>query len=341
MSRIIVIDTAAFAAEQPDYYPFSEGFSAMFLLPYQTTPCQAYVLSGIVTALQHAAIDGQLTAARTGKNVPIEGLFEVPPYVKAVAPFGHPLLIDVNGRQMMVLDTRAFVRYDAVNHRTVVTTPSEYEFLLLRGRLSELWRHGQVVRDLFALNNIVPLVYSRLLAESIVRRLALNPMDQQGLMILSCYYYFCQFQNTERLMENQVVRMATKIATITRINAQTVLETLDKLKLEDGSYKAIGNIDDFVKTLQSVLTSPRLQLLNVGLLYASIGGVWFGANARENVAISLEYPPYFIALAYAALTDRSYHGALFTKLVEQCNRHNAGTDFVRSLANLLEMMTHA
>ena len=88
-------------------------------------------------------------------------------------------------------------------------------------------------------------------------------------------------------------------------------------------------------------TSPRLASLNAGFLVTAIGGVWFGANARENVAVSLEYPPLFITLVYKALMDRSYHSTMLSRFVEISNRRDAGKDFTRNLANFLEMTAHA
>lgn len=162
----------------------------MFKFPYETTSTASHVLSGTVSALQHAAVEGQLVAARTGKGVPIEGLYVVPPYLKQVPPFAHPLQIEVSGRQMMVLDARAFTREDRMNNNELkVTNPNEYELLLLRGRLAMGWL--DYAADMQSLGVIVPQVYARLISEAIVRRLGLGPMDQQYLAILTTYYYSC------------------------------------------------------------------------------------------------------------------------------------------------------
>jgi hypothetical protein len=312
----------------------------MFLLPYQTTPCSAYVLTGIVSALQHAAIDGQLVAAQTGKNVPIEGLFVVPPYVKAVAPFAHPLRIEVSGKSMLVLDARAFTREDRINDQLRITNPNEYEFLTLRGRLTQAWTQGYE-SDLQSVGVIVPQVYTRLISEGIVRRLGLNPMDQQYLAVVTAFYYACLFTDEASLQEHDVAKYAARISRITNINTIAVLQILDQLKGEDQELRVLSNIESLVEAIRKVGSSPRLEALNAGLLIQAVGGVWFGANAREMVAVSLEYPPYFIALIYMALTDRTFHGAPLSKLVEQLNKRDAGKDFVRNLANFLEMTSHA
>ena len=312
----------------------------MFLLPYQTTPCAAYVLTGIVSALQHAAIDGQLVAAQTGKNVPIEGLFVVPPYVKSVAPFAHPLHIEVSGKPMLVIDARAFTREDRINDQLRIANPNEYEFLVLRGRLTHAWLNGYA-SDLQSVGLIVPQVYTRLISEAIVRRLGLNPMDQQYLAVIVAYYYACLFTDENSLQENDVAKYAARISRITNINTVTVLQILDQLKGTDHELRVLTDITSLVEAIRTVGSSPRLEALNAGLLVQAVGGVWFGASAREIVAVGLEYPPNFIALIYMALTDRTFHGAPLTKLVEACNKRDAGKDFVRNLANFLEMTSHA
>lgn len=312
----------------------------MFQLPYQTTPCTGYVLTGIVAALQHAAIDGQLVAAHTGKNVPVEGLFVVPPYLKSAAPFAHPIRIEASGKPLLVLDARAFTREDRVNTELRITNPNEYEFLVLRGRLVQAWLDGYAA-DLQSVGLIVPQTYTRLISEAIVRRLGLSAMDQQYLAALTAFYYACQFTDQQTLDETETAKYAARISRITNINTVAVLQILDQLKGNDPHLRVLTNLDSFIGAIRTVGSSPRLEALNVGLLVQAVGGVWFGASAREIVAVSLEYPPYFIALIYAALTDRTFHGAPLSKLVEQLNKRDAGKDFVRNLANFLEMTSHA
>lgn len=315
----------------------------MFNYPYDTTAGSAYVLKDIVSALQHAAIDGQLLTAHTGKNIPIEGLFEVPPYLKSVGQFAHPLAFERGGKTQIAIDTRPFTRLDRDGHTVHTSAPSDRAFAILRGRLTQAWTQHRYA-DMAVLGDIAPTVFFRLLSEGIVRRLGLSPMDQQGLVVLACYFYFGQFEQRTELTERDVLKFAQRISRLSAINVERVLQVLDGLIVEtdDGpkTYPVLQNLDAFVKACQKTSSNPRMQTLNTGLLMASVVGGWYGPAAREVMAIGLEYPPIWIALVYTALQDRSFNGAQFTKLVQQCDKRDMGKQFAFNVAAFLEVTAH-
>lgn len=319
----------------------------MFNYPYQTRPCEKHLLGEIVTSLQQAFINGELVEVKSSKDIQIEGLYQVPPYLKSIPHFGHPIEIKTSDRTIIVIDTRAFTRADRNNNTLKIAIPGEYEQLSLYGRLTIAWNNG-LQSDMSALGDIVPRVFTNLMSQNIVRRLGLNPQDQQYLSVLSAYYYFCLCQSQMTLNEHELLRMATRIARATNINGTDVLRILSQLNPDRGNdTPTIVNIEQFVNAIKLVGASPRLDSLNIGLLYSAIGTAWFGANASEYVAVSLEYPPLFITLIYRALVDRSYHNATLTRFVELSNRRDAGNEFTRNLVNFLEhnqstgVMTHA
>jgi hypothetical protein len=313
----------------------------MFNLPYETRAASGHVLGDVVSALQQAFINNELAVVRSSKDVPIEGLYQVPPYLKAIPPFGHPIQIQTSDKTILVIDTRAFTREDRANNALKVTIPGEYEQLYLYGRLTQAWLNNHQ-SDLSAVGEIVPRVFANLISQNIVRRLGLNPQDQQALTVVSTYYYFCLFMHDQSIAEQQLLKVAARISQVTSITGTDVLRILKYFDADaSGQYKVLQNLEDFVEGLKGTGTSPRLSTLNVGFVITAIGGVWFGANARENVAVSLEYPPLFITLVYKALMDRSYHGTMLSRFVEISNRRDAGKDFTRNLANFLEMTAHA
>lgn len=319
----------------------------MFNYPYQTRPCEKHPIGDIVTGLQEAFINGDLVEVKTNKDRPIEGLYQVPPYLKSIPHFGHPMWVKTSDRTIVVIDTRAFTRADRSDNSLKVAIPGEYDQLSMYGRLSMAWNQD-MYSDLCSISDLVPRVFMNLISQNIVRRLGLNPQDQQYLSVLSTYYYFCLCQQQDKLNEQELLRMATRISRVTSISGQDVLRVLSQLNPHQNNETAvIANIEQFVDAIKQVGDSARLNSLNVGLLYSAIGTAWFGANAAEYVAASLEYPPLFITLVYRALVDRGYRNTTLSRFVELSNKRDMGSEFIRNLSNFLEntapsgVMAHA
>lgn len=307
----------------------------MFQTPYDTTPCDSYdqALIQIRRALGQAMTNNELVIANTLEGEACDGLWMVPPYLKSVPQFGHPLMLEHFGKRYVVIDARPFIRQSQTGEIKVASS-TEYRFLLTRGLLMQAWLAGEQA-DMVNVGDIAPKVFSRFLSEGIVRRLGLSPSDQLRLTVLSAFFYFCQFSPQLAYGEDDQVKLAQRISRLTTINVERVLEVFHIL-VDEETLPAIGNMSDYCEAARRVCESPRLQSLDLRLLYATVGGGWFGANARENVAVALEYPPTFLAMVYMALTDRSYHKAFFTQLVEQVDRSGLGKTFVMRLTTFLE-----
>lgn len=304
----------------------------MFKFPYETTPCSSYNLADIRKALQHAMVEGTLAPATTLKGNPVEGLLAVPPMVKSVAGFNHPLSFDHFGKTELAIDTRPFVSQKTTGEMRIAN-PTEYQFLVVRGALTAAWAAGDNA-ELAQLGDLPTRVFSRLLSEGIVRRLNLNPGDQMKLAALAGYWHLCSYIPEDNLEHDMLIKMASKVARATQISVERVLEVLEGLG--DGTnFPVIRDVKMFCDSAFRAVESTRLEHLNTGLLYAIVGGCWFGAAAREIVAVALEYPPTFLAMLYMALTDRSYHSAFFTKLVQNCDRNGMGDDFKKRLIHFL------
>lgn len=303
----------------------------MFMHPYETTPCSSYVLKDIVSALQHALANGELRPAKTLKNHVVEDIYEVPPYGKAVPPFSHPISFSHHKGTAWALDTRAFVRELRTGDQKIVN-PTEYQFLLLRGMMTKRWAEGES-SEFLSVADLPARVFIRLLSEGIVRRLGLSPMDQQTLVVVTGFYFFSTFYPEVKFEEDELLKIATRITRLTAVPVTRVLEILDPLPKPKDVY-------DYCNLLKTAVGSSRLDKFTPGLLYAIVGGCWYGAAAREVVAVSLEYPPTFFAMLYMALTDRSYRTAYFTKMVISVDKGGAGKSFLTAMTRYLEADTH-
>jgi hypothetical protein len=310
----------------------------MFNEVYETTPCKGYKESQqtIKSALQRELIDDTLGYAQTPiKGIEVNGIYTVPNAIKTstVGVFQHPVVVKrVSGDEVIVVDTRAFtgVRTDKA---TSITGLTEYNFLVLRARLQQAWMQGKRY-ELSTCGVIVIQAFCRWVSEAITRRLNMTPQDQMKLAITTGIYYLELFQPPGELDESAKLKIATQVARACYVQVSVVLEVYDQLnRLED--------INAFVAALKVVVPNERTELLTTGLLYSILGGSWFGNNAREVVAVALEYPPVFIAMIYTSLVDRSYRRSFLAELVENLDRRGQpGKDFMASLTALLDIPHH-
>jgi len=309
----------------------------MFLTPYQTTACSSYVVKGIQTALQRAEIHGDLAPAVTLKGTTLKGVYIVPPYVKDIPPFSMPLEFDGQNGLSVAVDVRGLTKATGETNFKVVAG-GEYEGAIIRAALTLAWMNGAAA-DMRRWNDISAKVFIRLLSESLSRRLNLGPYEQQALTVVTGLFYFSNFipndhiGRNDSLSQDEKEKVIVAVARLTRISPQTVAGFLA------GDVPMIYSLDSYCDALRFVVKSPRLERVDAALIMTLMGGLWFGGNARQLVAVALEYPPVWLAMIYQALTDRSFHGAQLTKMVETENRNNAGAQFMRDVGSYLEILS--
>lgn len=302
----------------------------MFTFPYETTPCAQYVLDDVRKQLQRAMIDGHLQPMTLDNGKVVPHVYQVPPAASDVPGFSQPIQVTaVGGKSFIACDPRAFVR-QGLDGVMKVTSHAEYQVLRVRTLLTYSWSKGHA-EELIGLSDLPLQAYSRWVSEAIVRRLGLSPAEQMQLTMLAAYFYLCQHVSGEPLSEREKTAWAARIARVTRVAADVVFRMLDEVPM-------MANVIDFTAACSSFVQSARLERFNAGLLYSMLGGSWFGANAKEIVAVAIEYPPTFLSLLYGSVVDRSFRNTGFTRLVEQMNRNNAHRLFQVALVSHMESL---
>lgn len=303
----------------------------MFTHSYQTTPCSAYKLDKIELEIRKGMIDGSLvmpeSVASVFKESTLTDLYAVTATNDNIPPFAHPVVIAEGDSGYIVLDLRGSTKTDRVGNVTVGAR-SDLKFLLLRGALQRSWLNLGPA-DLLSLGSFPVTVYVRWLSENISRRMSLDPASQLVVTVVSGYFYLLSFKEDKSLTENDRIKLASQIARATHIPADKCIDIVATLPV-------MHNVHDYIAGMIEAVQSVRLAKFNAGLLYSIIGGGWFGANAREVLAVAVEHPPTFLALVYSALNDRSYHRSLFAKTVQAADKNELGKNFTYNLARLPE-----
>lgn len=304
----------------------------MFTYPYQTTVLSGVVMKAVVAELAAAAIRQDLIPVTTPEGEKVPGLYEVPASLKDIRPFYHPVMVTPPTRDLsiVVIDTRAFTRQSQTEGQ-VITNPAEYNLARMRGILTQIWNaYGRGPTDFLALGDLPAKVFTTTLTNAIVRRFGLSMSEWQTLSILIAFYYYSLFIREPQEMRDQaLLNMVRRINRVTRVNSEVVLRQLE------GKH-TLTDIRSLCEFIAQEMPSSRLAELKPGIMVTLVGGIWYGAQAREIVAVSMEYPPYFLAMCYIAATDRGYNKSYLGKeAIAAGQRDNALESFVRALNNLV------
>jgi len=292
-----------------------------FRTAYDTLACNGFVLDKLNEGIKRAIINQRYSYPEVGNNqrtLVIDSLDES----VTIPAFIHPVMEKVmNGQEMAIVDCRPFVRFEARNGATSVKNVTEYLTTVRYGDLTSAWVGGKR-RQMRDISPAATSVFASWISENISRRFALTPREQLDLAILAALYYQGLFSDTgdnEEMTEREYNGLVATVARAVRVQATEVFEFVDRLQLS----LPISGISDFCGLAYEVTGSIRLKDFNPGVMFAIVGGTWFGTNAREMTAVALEYPPAFLTILSTALTEKSYRNAGIAKIAERLNAQEA------------------
>lgn len=311
---------------------------------YNTTACNGFLMEKTAVAIVEASIHGYLKDAPGSGVLMVEGGYAA---ADAIPPFFHPMLVKLpaapHPKNAVVVDMRPFGAVDKSQNSFRVRNRVEYQLALHRAHLNQIWisQSPSLLRDLSKL----PLtIFASWVSENVAKRYALDPAEQLKLAIYTAVFYLSNFMPAVLASEKQGIdehdktRFAAAISQALHCKAQDVLKVLDEetdVEMMPGvGCPLIANTIHFCNIVSGI--SVRMKEFNTGVLFSILGGTWFGANAREMVAVALEHPPTWLAILLAAYNERTYNNSGITKLTERKSNRAAGEDYVRSVLSLLK-----
>ena len=287
----------------------------MFISPYDTTVCKSYRMDLIRRDLVALHIEGLLRHYR-------ENIFILTPNDPQVKPFIHPLTVDGvsvnNYKEIIVIDGRGNVRFRPNTEELILTPEFYYQFyramLMLKG-----W--GNNSSDLYSCGDLQIKIFSKLLGENIAKRLGLEITTKVTIEVIAAYYYMCLFSNVNDfdLSESNIIGMARQISRNVYLPVDKVLSIIDQLEY-------MPDLESFNEAIVKVTQSVRLEKLKAGFIMTILGGIWFGSNNVEQVAVALEHPPTFNAMLYQVCMDKGYRKTLLAQLVDNSDKNNLLTE---------------
>lgn len=296
----------------------------MFINPYETLACRSYDIKSIAKAIKEANVAEELMSPITPKGVMVESILAISPDNNDIPSFSHPFQVELGDTSKFVIDTRPFTK-PTRDGSIQISNPTDYEFLLKRGLLTDIWATDPAV--LLSLGNFPLTIFTRWLSGNITSRLGLSADDQVKLTAVTLFYYYSLFRDTE-FSDTDKINISKKLSQVSYIPITNSMELL-----EDINY--MSGVGDYIDTVKTVLATPRIENLNVGLLFSMLSNSWFGLNAKEVIAVAVEHPPTFIAIMTTALESRSYKKSYLGNLVYDNSKRGIDKEFTKAVYTLI------
>lgn len=234
-------------------------------------------------------------------------------------------LIDADNK-ISILDLRFTTKPNKDKTGIDIRNESEHTFTINKFILSNLWYVGKTteIKDL----KFGYIVFSSWLSDNLGKRFGLDMGDVYKLKVLALMYYHSLF--CDQLTKDESDKLFIRFKSEFLLSQEMVDEVYTKVgsTLKDG--------ESFAKACYLVTDNIRFKGFNMAVLSTIIANSWFGLNAKENIMVSLEYPPVFIAMVQAALESRSYSKSNLGQIISRLNKKEKGTDFLKALNSTIE-----
>lgn len=239
---------------------------------------------------------------------------------KSIIPLNHPLFSPSNN--WGALDLRNFVKVAHDGTTYEIRNESEYRLTVTRFILTSLWYVGNQT-SLYSLE-LAHFAFSSWLSDNLASKFGLDLGDKLKLRVLANIYYSRMF--SEYADSDELDRL------LIRSKNDGIIPTLFKEVYEQvSSPDSLSSIDDFCAKCYAVTGNVRLKDLDYLVLVNIIQVSWMGANGKELITLSLEHPPTWISLVYAAITQRTFKRNYVTTVVERLSKRGNGDAFVKAL----------
>lgn len=300
----------------------------MYSTPYSTTMASSNAnISKVKQALEILRIEGRLLSV--SKYPSIKCIVTNDDYVRGTPPFNHPVLLDNN---QIVIDLRPFSNRVMINDKNeaVITDGGFVALLLKQAVLQSVWLEDP---SLLTETTDLPIqVYSAWVSGSISRRLNLPITIENDIAVLAAWFHMCQYMEPIKkevdLQATSTVGITVRLSRITYAPAEKVLNLLELVG-------HINTVAEFVEAVQK-LEDRRLSAFNIRLFYTLLSSSWYGGPApSEVVAISTEYPPYFLSMLHTAINENMYRKTPINEMALRYRRGDSFNRYNKAIANIL------
>lgn len=301
----------------------------MYISAYDTTLCRNFKTDTLTKELSKVAFN---SIRANNSSIPSDVILITPEH-QEVPQFAHPFILQSaiahDNKPSFCVDIRSCSRI--VGHELVISGKDEYEFQMTRVLLTKFVAE-KGLEDLGAMANFPMQFFITWLSEAIGRVKRLDPRVQMNVGIICGVYFLSAFRDESGpYSEKEKLRYSGLINRVMRYPAQDVIDLIDKLS-------PMATLGDFSNNVAEHSGSVRMNDINPPFIYTAVGGGWFGFNAREVLAVSLEHLPTLYSLVFAAATQRAFKKTVVAGIVERISRHGDSDAFVKQMLRVKDSL---
>lgn len=273
-----------------------------FTVPYETTigtMTRKNDLDNITNGLAISILEGDLL-----NITPL--LYCVKANDKVTKIFTHPLLVSnqATKKSAFVIDVRHTMKRAEMSYQNTHViyevcrcTLMANDWLDTDHMIKNKLELSAQRRTLLNMSSLPLKLFIHYIGDSLINRMGIDVQYKERIKVILACYYVAQFAEYDFTNETNLMDIARRLNSVISVDAVYILRFLKEMVDID-----FTSINGLVSTLQKNVDSARLDGLNSGLLITHLGGIWFGFNAAQHVAVALEHPPTWMAMIYASLT---------------------------------------
>jgi len=239
---------------------------------------------------------------------------------KEIPSFSHPIINTDN--KWIALDLRQYVKASKDNESYDIKNEAEYNLAIHRFILTALWYIGKQ-ETLYSLK-LGHFAFASWISENLTRKFGLDLNNQLQLRVLALIYYSHLFTN--KFEEEDLHKLIIRSKTDSLV--PNIIEEVNS------KVSSLENINDFGKACYEVTGNIRLKDLDFSVLINVFSNNWLSSTGKELSLLSLEHPPTWLSLVYAALTNQSFKKNFISIVVERLDKKGKGEEFIKELFSI-------
>lgn len=241
--------------------------------------------------------------------------------------FSHPYYFKTHeGKEILATDMRLYLKKKVFDGTLAGLSKSiisqvEYSFMRHRAILNLEWLQGDV--DALKLNlYFSTAMFGKWIADVIAKAYAIDARDQIVVAIASTYYYQALFTDNDSYDEDTLHKWQIHTCKALNTDSRFVKEVFSKMP------KIVG-IQSLIDCIQLSTDNVRLKDLSLVSLLTLLKNSWYGINSKEIIAIAIEHPPTWMAIIYAALSEKTFKSSLIYKIAERVGKRGIADNYIK------------
>ena len=302
----------------------------MFDLPYDTTfATRMYKnLDTLKSKIRMGGLHLKYPEMSTNAKRSYKGMFFVTPSPehRDVPAFTQYLNTGTPTKPSLILDGRQYLRED--RNTGAFKTIADNDWSLQSTRMALNIKLLETNSGMFlGFGDLPARVFGRWISGILTAKFQLSVESQIRASIICTYYYYAMI-NPELRGVNQEARemFAINVSRVTGAVPDMVYLVLSELG-------PLNSILDLCSALSNNTGQQRTGEIKYQDLILLLSTSWFGINHRENVAISLEHLPTFIAIVFMALTSGTHKKTVIAQRALTAGRPNEIKSFIELVWN--------